>query len=357
MKHWHETQDILRRLLGAEELSFALATVTRIEGSAYRRPGAKLLVESSGAMRGAVSGGCLEADVREIGLSVMKQKEACTRHYDTGTDEDTPWGLGLGCDGEVDLVIQPITEQSRPAWEAAARRLEGDDAFAIATPVEGPAAGRPVVVGLDGDAEGSTGDEALDTALRRRAGALLRTGGTALETQNGVPVFIEVLEPPPLLAVFGAGDDAMPLVRMATDLGFRVAVIDHRPAFLTAERFPTASRLLTRRPHQGLGGLPLGSDDAAVVMMHALEQDRDWTRALADTPVAYIGVLGPRSRIARIRDAVGPAGGDRVYGPVGLDIGADGAEQIALSVLAELLAVRAGRVPKHLREREAAIHA
>lgn len=357
MKHWNETQDIVRRLLAAAGTDFAIATVIHIEGSAYRRPGAKLLVESSGDLRGAVSGGCLEADVREIGLVVMRDGRACTRHYDTGSDEDTPWGLGLGCDGQVELMVQPVTADSLPVWRAVAERLEGADAFAIATPVDGTGAGRSLVVAHDDVVVGSTGDAGLDHALSSRATQLLEARTTSLEKLGDTTVFVEVLEPPPWLAVFGAGDDAMPLVRLAGEIGFRTAVIDHRPAFITAERFPTAGRRITRRPDAGVDDLRLGPDDAAVVMMHALAHDRDWVQALAETDVAYIGALGPRNRIARIREAAAATAGDRLFGPVGLDIGADGAEQIALSILAELLAVRAGRVPQHLRDREAAIHA
>jgi len=133
--------------------------------------------------------------------------------------------------------------------------------------------------------------------------------------------------------------------------------VDHRPAFATTERFPEAQRLVVRRPEDGVPGLPLGADAAAVIMTHALAHDIEWVRAVAATPVMYLGVLGPQRRVARILARAGVPAGSRVYGPVGLDLGSVGPEQIALSILAELLAVRAQRDAASLRERGAAIHA
>ncbi len=358
MKHWHETLAIARRIRDASQpRDFAVATVVRIDGSAYRRPGAKLLVDAGGDMLGAVSGGCLEADVREVGLAAMRDGRSCTRRYDTGTDEETVWGLGLGCEGHVELYVQPITEATTPVWRAVGDLLEGEDAFAIATVTDGPGTGRSLAVTTAGIAAGTTGEPDLDAAIARAAAALIPAGSPSLQSIGAATLFLDLLVPPPRLAIFGAGDDAMPLARVAAGTGFRVAVVDHRPAFLTGERFPAAAPRLIRRSAAGLDGLPLGADDAAVVMMHALEHDREWVRALAASDVGYIGVLGPRDRIARIRDAVGGDAGGRIYGPVGLDIGADGAEEIALSILAEVLAVRSRREPRHLRQRATAIHA
>ena len=231
MKHWQETSQIVGRVteLAAAGRRAAMATVVRIAGSAYRRAGAKLLVEESGATRGGVSGGCLEADVREIALTVMREGVPRLRHYETGGDDRTVWGLGLGCNGSVDIFIQPVT---CGATVAAARHvrtlLAGDAPFAVSTLVRGPSAalGRVLVAG-DGPLAGSTGTPGLDREITRRADALLAAGeskcydveppGVEIESTG---VFTEVHVPPPRVVICGAGDDAIPLAAYASQVGF-----------------------------------------------------------------------------------------------------------------------------------------
>ena len=373
MKHWQETSQIVDRVaeLAAAGRHAALATVVRIEGSAYRRPGAKLLVEESGATRGGVSGGCLEADVREIAMTVMREGAPCLRHYETGDDDRTVWGLGLGCNGAVDIFVQPVT--SGDTVDAARRvraLLAGDAPFSASTVVRGPSAvlGRVLVSG-DAPPAGSTGVPDLDRAIARRSEALLAAAESAcyeIEPTSvdiaSTEVFTEVHVPPPRLIICGAGDDAIPLAAYASQVGFRVTVVDHRPAYLSAERFPGAERI-DRRPAAGLEGLPLGPRTYAVVMTHSFAHDRDWVGRLLRTDVPYVGLLGPRARrdeMLEQLDGVGAqieAGADRLFAPVGLDLAADGPEQVAVSVVAELLAVRAASVPRHLREKEGVIHA
>ena len=364
MKHWQETSQIVGRVaeLVAAGRRAAMATVVGIEGSAYRRPGAKLLVEEGGAARGGVSGGCLEADVREIGMTVMRDGLPRLRHYETGDDDSTVWGLGLGCNGAVDVFVQPVTA---PDALAAAGRLRallaGDAPFAVSTVVRGPAAvlGR-MLVGPDGGPAGSTGapgpDRALDREMARRAEALLAVGESKCWGMESAGVFTEVHVPPPRLVICGAGDDAMPLSACASQVGFRVTVVDHRPAHLSRERFPDAERI-DRGPADGLDGLPFGPRSYPVVMTHSFAHDREWVRRLLATDVPYIGLLGPRGRRDEILHQIGATATDRLFAPIGLDLGADGPEQVAVSIVAELLAVRAASAPRHLREKEGVIHA
>jgi len=171
-----------------------------------------------------------------------------------------------------------------------------------------------------------------------------------------------VLIPPPQLIVLGAGDDARPLVRFAAEVGFRVVVVDRRSGLLTHERFPAAALLVESAGAELAEVLPLDAECYAVVMNHNFADDQAYVRALVRSPVAYVGMLGPRQRTERILRNVAAEGGrpideGRVYAPVGLDIGTDGAEQVALAVIAELLAVRSGRRARSLRERRVAIHA
>ena len=360
MKHWQETAQIVDRVieLAAAGRRAAVATVVRIDGSAYRRPGAKLLVEESGATRGGVSGGCLEADVREIAMTALRESVPRLRHYETGSDDRSVWGLGLGCNGSVDIFVQPFT--SADALDLARRvrtLLAGDAPFAVSTIVRGPstALGRMLVAGDDA-AAGATGDSALDNAIARRSQALLAAGESQLHDVESTGVFTEVHDPPPRLVICGAGDDAMPLATLAAQVGYRVTVVDHRPAYLSRERFPDARRI-EQRPDAGAGGLPLGPRTHTVVMTHSFAHDREWVRHLLRSDVPYIGLLGPRARRDAILEQIDATDSDRLFAPVGLDIGADGPEQVAVSILAELLAVRAASMPRHLRESAGVIHA
>ncbi len=360
MKHWKEAVEVLGRIVAAAQAGrrAALATVLRIQGSAYRRPGARFLVEENGPTSGSVSGGCLEADVRETALEVMRTGAPRLLHYDTSTDDRTVWGLGLGCNGSVDIFVQPATEgEPLEIARRAAELLSGDRPFVLSTVVTGPAAGRSMLASQDGSVAGSTGIADLDLDVARQAGEVLARRESRLSELRSWQVFSELLAPPPNLIVFGGGDDAVPLCRYACDAGFRVTVVDHRPAYLAVERFPDAVALRLRRSEEGLASLPIGPRSFAVVKTHSFAQDREWTRQLLAANLPYVGLLGPRARAAEIRSEIGAEETGRIYAPVGLDLGAEGPEQVALAIVAEVLAVRSSREPWSLREKEGAIHA
>jgi xanthine dehydrogenase accessory factor len=332
VKHWQETERILHRLirLASEGRPAALAVVVRIEGSAYRRPGARLLIEEGGHSMGSVSGGCLEEDVRLIAQDAMRSGAATLRHYETGNDDTKLWGLGLGCNGTVDVLVYPVTSDAQwNVWRRVHQRLQGDQPFQVAIATAGPGAGRAWIVG-DDEAP------ALDASAQ---------------------VFTESFVPPPRLLICGAGDDALPLVATATGVGWRVVLVDHRPAYLSAERFAAARERFLLRPTDDLAPLRLGPDTYAVVMTHSFKHDRDWAQRLLEADVRYVGLLGPRQRAETILDETGAARRERVYGPVGLDLGADGPEQVALSIVAELMAVWSGRDARPLRTKELSVHA
>jgi len=335
MKHWQETTSIFLELarLGAEGQTAALATLVWVEGSSYRRPGAKLLIHGDGGLTGNVSGGCLEADLRERGQRVMQTGVPESVHYETGEDDDVLWGLGLGCNGKVDLFVQPCVPGLWKAHVAnVLKRLEGDGPFALRTVIEGPDVGTC---------------EVLSDSVSPQ---------TTIGEDGDRVVFVEWLEPPCDLMVIGAGDDAVPLVAMAEQVGFRVTVVDHRRAYLAEERFPGARQLVCRRPEDGLGDLPANDRTFVVIMNHAIQLDREWAKAYAGTDVPYIGLLGPKSRRDEILKEISPEARSRCYGPVGLDVGAEGEAQIALSIIAEVLAVAGAHNGGHLRERGASIH-
>jgi xanthine dehydrogenase accessory factor len=361
MNHWKETAEIQARLaeLAAAGRRAALATVVDIVGSAYRRPGAKFLVEDTGGTLGSVSGGCLEADVREVAKEVVASGRPSLRHYNTG-DEDPVFGLGLGCNGLVDVFVQPATDGPLAALAAGLReRLAGDAPFALATVLTGDDAGATAAIDPH---EPPVGDGVMPEIARHLRGPLA-AGHSGVHEVGGRKVFLEVLAPPPHLLICGAGDDARPLVAYAADAGFSVTLFDHRPALLAAEWFPQAARRQVARPEDPEVVLPPVGRSLAVVKTHSLAHDREWVRRLLAAGLSYVGVLGPRARTESIlRDVL--AGhrleGDereRVFGPVGLDLGADGPRQVAISIVAELLAFTARRQPRHLSARPEAIHA
>ncbi len=360
MKQWLETREVLDFLAGAATAGkrAALATVVRVRGSAYRHEGAKLVVAEDGSTAGNVSGGCLEQDVREVALEVIRTGQPQLRSYCSSADEIAAWDLGVGCEGQVDVYVEVAGPRPKER-----ELLDGRTAFAVCSTVDGKRdtgnVKRLVVTGDGG--EGDLGSKDLNTRATAKARELLETGESGIHEIAGRSVFIDVLTPPPQLIVLGAGDDARPLVRFASDVGFRVVVVDRRPGYLTAERFPAAAALVTSTGDELAEALPLDAECYAVVMNHNFADDQAYLRVLLKTAAAYIGVLGPRQRTERILRNLAAKGSPvdeaRVYGPVGLDIGTDGAEQVALAVIAEILAARSGRRARSLRERRAAIHA
>ncbi|MFL5402648.1 MAG: XdhC family protein [Gemmatimonadales bacterium] len=360
MKQWLETRQVLDRLntLVGTGRRAALATVVRVHGSAYRHEGAKLLVADDGSTTGNVSAGCLEQDVREVALLVIESGQARLRTYCSGSEEIAAWDLGLGCEGQIEIFVEPALE-ARPGIR---ERLNHRMRLAVCTVVAGPqaAVGQRMTV-TDAAIEGSL--RAATGSVAARARELLREGRSTLEEFGDCSVFVEVLVPPPQLVICGAGDDAQPLAHFATEVGFQVTVVDWRPAMLALDRFPWHVNRLESRGDDAMGQLQLDEASYAVVMTHGFIKDETYARHLLATEVPYIGILGPHQRTERLLENLEREGTlqyadrARVYGPVGLDIGTDGAEQVALAVIAEILAVQSGRDPRSLRERMAPIHA
>lgn len=354
MKHWLETRQVLARIdaLRREGTRAALATVVRVRGSAYRHPGAKLVVGEDGSSVGNVSGGCLEQDVREVAQRVIASGIPELRRYCGGPSEIEAWDLGVGCDGEVEILVEPVL--SDRALERGL--IEAESPFVVLTELDTTA--------VDDD-HASERVRQIDGELHRSiidgdaVGEWLASG-SSIVARDGVQYFADVVVPPPRLLVVSAGDDARHFARLADEVGFRVVVADRRPGLLLPERFPRTVKLLETDAARLSERLVLDTKSFAVVMTHNFADDTDYLRALLRSPVRYLGVLGPRQRTERILGILrqeGPVDESRIFGPVGLDIGTDGAEQVALSILAEILTVRSGRRARSLRDRQAPIHA
>jgi xanthine/CO dehydrogenase XdhC/CoxF family maturation factor len=338
-----------------------LATVVRVAGSAYRRPGARMFLVEGGSPVGLVSGGCLEEDLAERAAGVLDTGQPRTVVYDMRSPDDIVWGLGLGCNGEVRVLLERIEPPELPAYLRLVRECERRrETAVVATVFErwgevDLESGQRFLIAGEASAASSPPASEAGRRLMEDAVGVWTEGRTAVRRYDtdagGAEVLLEYLAPTPRLLLFGAGDDARPVVRMARELGWRVSVCDHRPAYAAAERFPEADEV---RP----ADLPVDRWTAVVVMTHHFLNDRAILPRLLSTAAPYIGLLGPKKRAENLLAGVADdtASADRVFGPVGLDIGSETPEEIALSLLAEIQAVFAGRSGGSLRARDRPLH-
>jgi len=370
-----ELRDILSALadLRARGEAAAIATVVRVRGSTYRREGARLLIRADGRTLGSISGGCLEGDVAEAAREVMQTGRPRLQSYDLTSDDDAVWGLGLGCNGAIDVFIESVAEGAGGDLIALLRDpIDRRRTVALATVITAPAGsllpGARIFVPEEGDPQGSLGDPALDAQVTAAARTQIAAGRSAVlpvELSAGAgEVFVEVVAPPLPLLVCGAGHDALPVVRLAHELGWWVTVADSRPAFATRERFPWADEVVLTEDREVAQRVHIDRQTAVILMTHNFLHDLNILRGLLGTPAAYIGLLGPRARTERLLGDLAKEGisltdaqRGRLYGPVGLDLGAESPEEIAMSILAEILAVRNGRNVASLRGRLGPIHA
>jgi len=319
----------------------ALVTLIRVEGSSYRRPGAHLLIGAAGECAGTISGGCLEAEVVRRALWMVRAG-AVVERYSTLFDDTAEIPFGLGCGGVVDLLLEPAeTPECRALMAAMETSLRGEE-IRVATWL--PAEGRPLrraVLGADGTvifrSEGLN-DGDIDSIARRFSAPV------ACDYE----VYVETLFAPHRLFVLGAGDDAKPVVTMASLLGWSVTVADGRAQLARAERFAEAERVIATASVAELG---IGAADAVVIMTHSYAQDRAFLVEALASDAGYIGLLGAAHRSSLlIGEAAAMLGRGvaeacaRVWAPVGMDLGGDGAEAIALAVVAEVQAWRQGKL-------------
>ncbi len=329
-----EIKTILSLLAAHPASPAVLATLVSVEGSSYRKPGARLLWLPDGTRAGSISGGCLEEDLIERARRVLATGRAETASYNTATENDLVWGTGTGCDGRVKVLLEPVPVE-RPHW---LRALQANQDARDDTPLL-------VMHGADG------------AKLGTHLAADLPAG------VDGALVFHDNVPPLLPLVVFGAGDDAQPLVRLAAELGWHITVVDSRPAYATKERFPAAPSLVVSPPPAATDAVPLGPRTLAVLMTHRFRDDAVLLRGLLPRPLAYLGLLGPRHRTLRLLSEIEAAGliiteemRARLHAPAGLDLGGTTPETVALSILAEIQARLAGRTAGFLRDRPGPIH-
>ena len=354
-----ETERILEaiRSVRARGERAALATVVRVRGSAYRREGARILVRQDGSYECVLSGGCLEPAVADAAARVITTGIPVLARYDL--EDDSVWSLGIGCSGAVDIFIERLEDDAiTSAWMDV---LENGEPAVLVKDLAG-SGGRLLV--REDRFLGALGAATLESEAVARARSMLLARFPQSESGriDGTELFYDVSARPPELVLFGAGYDAVPLAQQAWTLGSDVTVVDVRDAFLTANRFPHATRVAAHFSHFP-DAVRLTGRSFVVIMNHHLERDRECLRFALGSDAPCIGVLGPRSRYRKLLHALeaegvvfDPAVLSRVRSPVGLALGAETPEEIAVSILGEMLALQRGFDGGFLAGREASLH-
>jgi xanthine/CO dehydrogenase XdhC/CoxF family maturation factor len=385
MKELQTILDTAARLRDAGR-PFALATVAKINGSAYRQPGTRMLVTADGERYGTISGGCLEDEVAQRALQVLEDGTPIVDGFDL-SDDDLILGFGIGCEGVIHMMIEPVPSGEEGSLALVRslldRRVPGVIASVIGPP-DAPESGEAPSDGSHSDAlplgasllfDGQGVGGALADHLSDRsngdladrivadARSVLDAEQTDIRSYDGVDVLLEYQEPPIHLVVCGDGHDVRPVVRIAREIGWPVTVVGKSAPEKLAQRFPEASEhVFLMNPEEIREKVSLDARTPVVIMNHNFQRDKTLVHRLLRSEVPYVGQLGPSYRTERILDELEDEHGslpgiDRVHGPVGLDIGTETPQEIALAIAAEIQAELSGRSAQKLRERDKPIHA
>ena len=345
----------------------ALATVVYVEGSSYRRAGARMLVTDDGQLVGAISGGCLEGDALRKARLVMAQNKPMLVTYDTTDEDDAKLGVGLGCNGVIHIMIEPI-DTSNPYHPVNLFKLflSKRQPVVLVTAFnmndrKAPQPGTCFVLNESNQVTGMIPDATIQEALLADAREVYRNGNSVTKTYmygDRFTCFIELMPPTVSLVLFGAGNDAIPLVQLADVLGWHVTLVDGRANYAVPGRFPLAKQIIIAKPDQALNQLVIDSRTVFVLMTHNYNYDMVMLRRLLPLQLTYVATLGPKKRLQRMLDELTDEGLDitplqlkSIYGPAGLDIGSETSEEIALSIMAEIQAVLKQRNGAHLRDK------
>jgi xanthine dehydrogenase accessory factor len=333
----------------------ALATVVKTEGSAPRRAGARLALSDDGEMAGSVSGGCVENDVIYHAQQALETGEPTLLRYDISGD--MVWDVGLACGGALEVWVERL-EAEDPLQVALERALNAGRTVAQALCLEGAGTpGAKRLVWPTGKTMGSLGDGALDQQATADAQDMLAQPGAALYEYKdpAARVFIEVFPPPPHLVIFGGVHAAIPLTTFAKTLGYLVTVIDPRRQFANRERFPHADQVIAAWPQKAVEQLEMGPMTFCAILTHDPKIDEPALKGVLGRGAGYVGAIGSRKTHAERFERMAKHGVSadqlgEVYAPIGLDLGAKTPEEIALAVMAEIVAVRRGAPGGFLRD-------
>jgi xanthine dehydrogenase accessory factor len=330
------------------EAKVAVATLVNTRGTTPRKEGAKMVVGADGRVLGSVTiGGCVDAQVIEESADVLDRNAPRLLELNLGDEE--AWEIGLTCGGTIEVFVEPMTlDRSDPGlafYERARAHSEAGGRAAVLTRLDTPENGAKLMLLDTGAHEGTLGDPFLDQRFSAEAAEALRAGKSRTLFLEGVRVFAEVFAPPAILLMVGAAHVSMPLATLGREMGFRTIVIDGRPRFATRERFPQVDDLKIGIPSELVQQVPLITTTALVLVAHDYKYDIPVLRHALATPVGYVGLLGSSRRGAAILNLLREDGVDeealtRVRVPIGLDLGAQSAPEIALSIMAEILMVQ-----------------
>jgi xanthine dehydrogenase accessory factor len=320
----------------------AVATVVRVRGSSYRSPGARMLITDDGRWVGSISGGCLEGDALRKARQVMIDNKPITVTYDTNEDSNQNLGIGLGCNGIIDVLIEPAAN----AIGFYNSIVNIEEPVALATTFDG----QKFLVHPGSDPT---------NAIEERLLSLFETKQSRTETIDGTEVFLELVQPGIKLVIFGGGFDARPVVQLAKSLGWAVEVTDECVAHIAPVFFPTADKLMLCDRKFVDRDFNISPYTACVLMSHNYEYDRDVLKKLVNTSAPYIGIMGPRKRFDKMLKEgldLNDEQLNRIHSPIGLDIGAEAPDEIAVAIVSEIQARFANRDGGFLKNRNGAIH-
>lgn len=364
-----ELQDIITTWKQLKNSQTAVATLVKVEGSTYRTPGARMLITTDGNQIGSISGGCLESDVVERSHEVIKSGISTLVKYDTTSEDDMIWGLGLGCQGVAYILIEKLNKDETNVLSLINKCLSTRQAGAIATvfKAEGTKTVKKcdrLLLYPDGSIVSTITNAELEDVVKRNLQLVLQRQKSATQvyalSEGTAEVFLEVIQPPVSLVIFGAGFDVLPLVRFAKELGWYVTVIDPKARLITSERFKICDQVMLGFD-QIEAKIKFNEETVVVVMSHNYLDDLEFLQRLIPISLKYLGILGPKKRTNRLlqdlqAEGFIPKPEQELYSPIGLDIGADNPEAIALSIIAEIQAVTQNRQGGFLKNRTAPIH-
>ena len=326
----------------ADNTSIALATVVQTWGSSPRRAGAKMALTPDGKITGSVSGGCVEGAVFESGVEVLKTNRPQLLHF--GVADETAWEVGLACGGSIDIFVKPLDTEFFKTLHSV---LVNEQPAVVLTVVRGPSEllGREMLVREDGQVTGTLND-ALNAKALNLAGETLAQGVSHRAMLNeDIEVFVEVILPPPTLIAVGGVHITIALMALAKTLGYRTVVVDPRSAFGNEERFPNVDQLIQAWPQDAFQQVPLTRSTAIAMLTHDPKLDDPALKIALPSPAFYVGALGSKTTQAKRRQRLLEGGLteaqlNRLHGPIGLEIGAGTPEEIAMSIMAEIVATR-----------------
>jgi xanthine dehydrogenase accessory factor len=339
---------LIKKLKEQKDKISAMATIIRVDGSAYRREGAKMLIGEDGSYFGTISAGCLEEDLIYQAQEVIDSLKAKTVNYDLRSEDDLSWGQSAGCDGDIEIYIEPIgwelskLQQNTPIWPYIDQQLsKGINMVSAKCMNKGDEQGTLVLYSDNGDILRESADKNIEQRLKPHINNFYLSGSKVklihIHELNS-DYLLELYQPKEKLFVFGAGPDAEPLVDLASQLDFSVTIIDPRSSRCSEKNFPKADFLFIEHPESFFNKIQIPFESFVLVMTHNFNRDQKILQYLLQAPPKYLGVLGPKRRTERLVNDKNLL--SFIQSPIGLSIGAEGPEEISISVLAELIKIR-----------------